>query len=352
MIIFSPDSLRAQVEAASHGRATVLYDDQGHPSAMAVIPKFRYEDLNLGGALGSGTCTAFLKGGQEQDAIFVGLFPAKILDSRAISMPGHGPEVSVDFDAARAACTVKGTGWHLMTVHEWAAITLLALDEGLLPRGNTDWGRHHLLQHEDAPRVDGGDAGDPVGSGVTITGSGWPGWRHLDGYGAALDDLVGNVWEWLDLLKIDDGRVICTADNEFDLAEGSWTAQAAYFDSPAAGDDAGQSDLGDPTLADAVTNYAGTAGTTGNFDFNESDPWSSLATSGAYASIELLQRLLIEPAGLDPGGHLQVRNYGERMAARGGDFTSGAKAGLAALRLTHPRTYTAAGRGFRPAFIP
>jgi len=75
--------------------------------------------------------------------------------SRAVSIPGRDPWCSVTFDAAKAACVNKGSGWHLMTNWEWAALVLWCLKNGYQPRGNTNYGRAHDALHETAPRQDG-----------------------------------------------------------------------------------------------------------------------------------------------------------------------------------------------------
>src|SRR5699024_1359582 len=96
-MIFTPDSLRTQVEAATGGHITVLYDDKGYPSYMRVVPKFRYEDLGMETLLGTGVATAFLKNGQEKSEIFVGQYPATLFDGRACSLPGKDPRTSINF---------------------------------------------------------------------------------------------------------------------------------------------------------------------------------------------------------------------------------------------------------------
>jgi hypothetical protein len=50
-------------------------------------------------------------------------------------------------------------------------------------------------------------------------------------------------------------------------------------------------------------------------------------------------------------GAIWARNYGERLPIRGGDWLSGAFAGLAALYLDYRRVHSYGSVGFRPAFI-
>lgn len=331
--IFSPDSLRASVEAASGGHNTVIYDDKGYPSYMVRIPKFRYEDLGMDSEFGTGVVTAFLKGGEELSEILIGQYQASVYDGRACSLPGKDPATGIDFDDSRAACENKGPGWHMMNRHEWAAIALWCMANGFEPRGNTDYGRAHDAHHEIGVKTDGTSSPgvDSSGQNRTYTGSGPASWRHNNGI-AGIADLVGNVREWTDQLKIDDGRIICTEDNQFDADESSWTKQDSYF----------SNESGSPQLQ----NEAGTVN-----DEGIGTTWANVYNARGYSESQLLQRLLVSPAGIEPQGSLYLCTEGERMPRCGGAWRSGSNAGLANLRLDYSRGITHSGTGFRPAFV-
>lgn len=306
-LISVPDALRQSVEAATGGRMTVIYDDNGLPSYMYVLPKFRYEDIGFDAELGTGVCTAFLVNGVEVDQIFIGAYQASDLGGYACSLPGREVWRSIDWDAARAACTSKGAGWDMMTVHDWAAVALCCAANGYQPSGNTDHGRYHADHGQFGRRVDGGYPGDSSGIGNILAGTGPDAWRH-DGGSAGISDLVGNVWEWLWGAKTIDGRIFAAPDNDVSLAEGSWT------------------DTG--------------------VDLVSANPWTSSSVSGT----QLTDRILWTYAGIDLEGYLTINTSGERFPLRGGNRIGGGNAGLAALALNYARSASYTSFGFRPRF--
>ena len=61
--------------------------------------------------------------------------------------------------------------------------------------------------------------------------------------------------------------------------------------------------------------------------------------------------LSTDTAKIAANGAAWVRNYGERLPLRGGDWSNGANAGLGALTLSHRRSGSYYTVGLRPAFI-
>jgi len=339
MLIFVKDSLRASVEAATGGKTTVLYDDKGYPSYMAVIPKFNIEDIDETGAMGTGVHPAFLKGGTEKSELFIGQYPAIVKDGRALSLPGVDPTASIDFDTAKGYCTAKGAGWHLMTNWEWAAVSLWCIKNGFQPRGNTDYGRHHDQVHEQGRRQDGLAPGLASGAARTLTGSGPASWRH-DNSLAGISDMVGSVYKWVDGMKLVDGKFFMPNDNDFDAAEADWVDQGVVI-----ADDAGTTKLGtieDTLEAAGSTNFGAWKGltTTTNFD------------ALAAATKQRMQQAMIDPFNTsDPVGTLYFDTDGERVPRRGGYWYSTSNAGLANLNLNYVRSNVSTYFGFFPAFV-
>ena len=319
------DSERYSLERATDGRQTIIRDSAGVANAMFVLPRFSYADLGMTADMGTGDVTAFDFGsGSIKGEIFIGAYLAS--GSGAVSAPRQDPRASLDHTAARAACAAKGAGWHLMTVHEWAAIALWCVANGYEPLGNTNWGRSHAKTWLAGGRADGRAPGDAAGIGRTKTGSMGAEATHDRTLGG-IADLVGSVWEWQDGLLLQGGQIKASTHNT--QPEANWALQAAFFDAPSSA----------PVLSNAITRAA-----------SVNAEWKSVTKSASYVSNPLLKRLLIEPASALPSGRIYTNNEGERLPYRGGSWNSGANAGLAALGLGDSRALTGPSLGFRPAF--
>ena len=335
------DADRHAVERASGGRQTVLYDDLGNPSIMNIIPIFRYEDLGYNADMGSGVVSCFDVGtGANKSEIFIGAFQSSLVGSRAVSLPRTDQATNVNFNTAKTYCANKGAGWHLMTMHEWAAISLWCMANGFEPRGNTNYGRAHDRYVERGRRMDGGLPGDTEGTARVHGGSGPDAWRHNNSPWG-ISDMVGNVWEWLDGFKLQDGQIIASTFNT--QAEASWVAQAAYFDSTS---ETG----GAPKLSNMVVRRLGAIGDSQNAGYAASEAFNLMTKADTYVSNQLLKRMLVEPATVLPKGRVYMRNFGERFPLRGGNWNDGSVAGLAALNCNNSRFYAFSNVGFRLAF--
>ena len=318
------DSERYSLERATGGKQTIIRDNAGNANVMFVLPRFRYDDLGMAADMGTGDVTAFDFGsGSIKSEIFIGAYLAS--GAGAVSAPRQDPRASLDHTAARTACSSKGTGWHLMTAHEWAAIALWCMANGYEPVGNTNYGRSHAKTWLVGDRMDNLAPGDVAGEARTQTGTMGSEAAHDRTIGGIFD-LVGNTWEWQDGFLLRSGRVIASAYNT--QPEESWVAQAAYFDAHESV----------PVLSKSVSRTA-SVGT----------DWRTMTQGVGYISNILLKRLLLEPANARPYGSIYVNNEGERLPFRGGGWSDGTGAGLAALNLTRPRTDLGGAFGFRAA---
>jgi formylglycine-generating enzyme len=320
--IIIKDPLRASVEAASGGRATVMYDDLDQPSYMVRIPKFMRQDIHAD--FGTGVHPAFIVDGAEKPEIWIGMHQARVYNNRGCALPGLSPSVSLNWDQANTYCTNKGTGWHLMTNWEWAAVVLWVMKQIAdgrqvsQPRGNTDDGRAHDALNETAMTTGTlGTTGD-----ATLTGSGPNTWRH-DLMPFGISDLVGNVWEWVGGLKLSDGSIFMPTDNNYTQADTSWA------------------DTGKDIASGSATTWKTATG---------------ILASGTYNSgydDALMRSALILPANVtnQTNGSYWTNLSGERVPLRGGIWNNGSNAGLGAVNLGPERSLSGTDIGFRPAFV-
>lgn len=312
--------LAVEVEKASEGRQTVLATAKGQPTYMNVIPAFRLEEL--GPDFGTGLHPAFIIGGREVSEIHIGTYQAVIRDGEALSLPNQDPANCVDFDQARAACTAAGDGFHLMSNWEWAAIALWCAKNGITLRGNNYRGQSYEEQAE---------RGTITKYGRTATGSGPDSWRH-DGTPFGIADLVGNVWEWQDGLKLVSGKIIMPKDNDFRLLESDWPEAGAVIDLV---------DETTPQISDTITER--------DWDSVE---FSKLAFKDAFSPPLALKQALLAPSLPLPGWFWADNSEGfEALPLRGGSCNVDDVAGLAALALNCARDTSYSDVGFRPAFI-
>jgi hypothetical protein len=276
---------------------------------MYVFPRFNCEDIAPGGELGTGTHPAFLFNGTPAQEIFVGAHLASEVAGEAVSRPFADPRTSLNFDQSRALCQANGSGWDLMSNLDWAAIALWCMANGYEPLGNTNWGRHHTKRWETGRRVDTLSPGEATGVGRTLAGSGPASWAH-DGTPAGIQDLVGNVWEWVSGMKMVNGRAWLAPDN---------------------------GRLTESQLVDS------------GFDMPTTRVFSSVPATGASA---LVKQSLIAPASasLAPRGHLYTDLTAERLPLRGGNWYVSSNAGLGALFLNSARAGASSTFGFRPRF--
>ncbi|MED5041471.1 SUMF1/EgtB/PvdO family nonheme iron enzyme [Geobacillus stearothermophilus] len=346
------DTYRQAVESATGGKNTVMYDDKGNPSIMVCIPKFNLSDVIAGAP--NTPHPAFIVNGVVKSEIWISKYQNIVHDGRAYSLPFQDPTY-VTYDQAKQYCAAKGPGWHLMTNAEWAAIALWCKKNGFMPRGNNNYGKDHSATHERG-KVTYQSGGQDA---RVATGSGPASWAH-NGMNDGIFDLNGNVWEWVDGLKLIDGKIYVHQDNNYNTPEGprvvdQWVDTGVYFDNTTAGNaNTTSSDIGgDPVLGAERTNpmYTGDASTDPYYGYSQTT-FEALAAKSGFTVPDLLKYLAIAPIDANHGGDgIWVRNYGERVATRGGSWSNGSLAGVFALGLDDARSNSAHASGFRSAYI-
>lgn len=353
MTVFIKDDLRASVEAATGGQCTVLYTAKNQPTFMRIVPKFNLQDIDA--SLGTGTHQAFIVNGSEVDSIMVGMYQGIRKNGELLSLPGVMASHSAAYGTFLSEARACGAGFGLTTNATYAALMLWSIKNGTEPRGNTNWGRSHLMTHETGVRQDGISPGTASGYGATITGSGPASWRH-DGTPSGIADLVGNLWEFSPGMRLVDGEIQVITNNDAailaDFGDSApWKAilQDGSLVNPGTADTI-KYDAQDVIQIDTkVDSMLGTAGSDESAA-SASEAFMSVNAAAGVSIPAIMKSLLLAPS-LTAGGTLYLRNYGKRYPLRGGSFANAGLAGPGALDLYRPASYASSIFGARPAKV-
>ena len=350
LTINAPDRLRKQVEAASRGQNTVVYTAKGQPSFMFVLPSFTLESIDP--SLGTGTHPAFVIGGVTKSEILIGMYGGSESNGELVSQPGKAVKIHINHDEGVTLVRANGSGWHLTTNAEWAALGHRCWKDGFYPRGNTNDGR----SSDDTSEYGVSESGDPLpnGGGTRIlSGSGPKSWRH-DNTPWGIADLVGNVWEWAPGMRTVDGEIQLIENNDaaadvcdFSDATGPWKAIDGATGALVAPGTAGTVHYGDANSGSADYTLYRSSG----------QQFDGMVNSGGANPVGADALALCKALGLFPidsslgGDAVYINMSGERIPVRGGRWGSGAAAGVRALSLYYARSSSDPGVGVRPAFV-
>lgn len=370
------DSLAAELFRLSGGTNEVLYDKLGRPSIYVNFyadETARISYLSNGGAILD-----------SDDKIH----PAFIVKNKAIrgfriqkfswvryndvnypvSLYGMDPARNITLtaslqlvDTANAGSVVSdGETIHLMTLAEWAYIALRGVREGFQPRGNDSHGKSSQKSDETGSPASYLESGVPK---QILTGTGKTSW-YSDGSIFGVSDLRGNVTEWTNGCRLNNGKIYIYPDN--DAASPDYTAA----------DFSVTSDNYKSIMPDGSLVTKGAEGCIG-YDYSSSQgngqpgkivtsltpqsgdsagyisqPMRTITTEAELTIPAILRYLTLGPeksAALL--GNLYARTNGERGLHCGGYWSSGANAGLGYRIFNDSPAYSYATIGARAASI-
>jgi len=333
----------------------LIYDNAGLPSIMVKIPKLTYAELGMGDS--TAVHPAFIVNGTEVDAIYISKYLNIVQNGLAYSVGGVDPKANVTFDQARQYCEDKGEGWHLMTRMEWGLILRWCVSNGVLPKGNNNYGKHSSESvYKAIPTYF--ESGKRC---RTATGTGPLTWYH-DQSPAGIADLVGDIWEWSGGIRSVYGELQILANNNGADSAHSQSATSTEWKAINASDGTLITPNGSGTTSGSVkmdyisNKLVYSTSITNQADASDYETDANItcdSTIGANAKL-ILQDLGMLEYGTgeleDSNGNWFDNGAAERCFFSGGGWVS-STCGLASFDGLDPRSHSGAGLGFRSAYV-
>ncbi|EKO3875072.1 hypothetical protein P0F19_000228 [Vibrio metschnikovii] len=315
----------------SGGRLELIKDAFGNAHLFGVIPIQTYEQQGIAGCPFTGIIDAFRKAdGTFLSEKRIAIHKSVNIGGKTVSQAGKAPYVNLNFDELKAKAAELGAGFRLLDIYDNALVNWIILGivarGGQAPRGNTEWGRAHDATHEMGTRVDGQVSNTRSGNGATLTGSGPNSWNH-DGTSTGFADWIGNVWEWINGLKMSGGEFVVAEYSG--QPESEWLRTGRYIN---AGHVFSMTAPPSPVASTAR--------------------WGNFGKTSGYVGHELLQRLMIEPIDCTKvlNGNFWYNTDGERSSIARASWSNGGLAGPVALHLSNARSDRGSSVGGRLAF--
>lgn len=325
------DSTSMAIVILAGGKLELIKDAFGNAHLFGIIPIQTYEQQGIPNCPFTGIIDAFRKAdGTFWSEKRIAIHKSVNIGGKTVSQAGKAPYVNLNFDELKAKAAELGAGFRLLDIYDNALVNWIILGivarGGQAPRGNTEWGRAHDATHEMGTRVDGQVSNTRSGNGATLTGSGPNSWNH-DGTSAGFADWIGNVWEWVNGLKMSGGEFVVAEYSG--QPESEWLRTGRYIN---AGHVFSMTAPPSP-VASTVR-------------------WGNFGKTSGYVGHELLQRLMIEPIDCTKvlNGNFWYSTDGERSPLARAAWSGGGDAGPVALALNNPRSLRTSNIGGRLAF--
>ena len=341
---------------------------------MVRIPMFLWSDVMEGAP--KEPCSAFIVDGKVKEEIYVSKYLNVSRYGRGYSLPGRNPAAMYQRDEMKELCAKKGRGWHLMSNAEYMALAWWCRKNGTYPHGNTLSGCDVYFPHEHATRVYMGFfKGHTMDMHMwpSLTGTGPSTWTH-DGTPFGVTDLIGNLWDTLAGMRLMNGEINIIPDNDSAmnvdestdspywkaiLPDGSLvppgTPGTYKFDALTPGLETEDFvDLHNGVVLSTEIKYP-------HYTGHDPDITHRAYTLGRVEDIVAAPgaepNLLIKQIGMFPVNHMQrkpvifMRNYGERMLAKGGSWFDRETASMFELYMREDRKWIAQDIGFRACWV-